>query len=167
MKKIFILITVFFACKFSGAQNLEQGKKFLYDGRTTSAKAAFDALIVANPKDAAAIYWLGQTYLRMDDIPSAKKIYQKATGDGIVDPIILVGNGHIDLLEGRKDSAMQKFENAINNSKKKKKDNPDILNAIGRANADGASTIGNPQYGVDILKRSIELDPKNPDTYII
>lgn len=166
MKKIFILIAICIAGKFSSAQNLEQGKKFLYDGRTTSAKAAFDALVVSNPKDATAIYWLGQTYLRMDDMQSAKKLYLKATADGNTDPIIMVGNGQIDLLEGRKDSAMLKFETAISNSKKKKKENPEILVAVGRANADGASTIGNPQYGVDVLKRAIAIDPKNADAYI-
>lgn len=166
MKNLVILIAVLLIGTSLNAQNIDKGKSFLYEGRTTSAKNAFDALIVSNPKDAAAIYWLGQTYLQMDDIKAAKSLYQKALNDGISDPLIVVGSGHIDLLEGRKDSAMQKFEMAIEHSKKRKKENPEILNAIGRANADGASTVGNPQYGVDVLKRSIAIDPKNPDTYI-
>ena len=60
MKK---LTTLFFAVLFAGellfAQSVDEAKKSLYYGRTTSARQTLDKLIAANPKNAEAIYWLG------------------------------------------------------------------------------------------------------------
>jgi len=39
------------------------------------------------------------------------------------------------------------------------------LNAIGRAEADGPATAGDPAYGVEVLKRAVALDPNNADIY--
>ena len=120
--------------------------------------------VAANPKDADAIYWLGQAYLNNENVAKAKAVYQKALQEGVNDPLVWVGMGHVELLEGKKDEARQRFEAAITNSKgKKNRDNPDILNAIGRANADGASTVGDPMYAIELLRRAAAVDPKNPE----
>ncbi len=58
------------------------------------------------------------------------------------------------------------MKRAINNSKTRKGRNPEILNAIGRANADGPSTVGDPAYAIEKLKRAAELMPDNPDVYL-
>lgn len=166
MKKAIILLAVLFFGTLLQAQNLEEGKKALYDGRFTTAKNAFTNIVASKPKDAEATYWLGQTYMRMDDIQAAKEVYQKALQSGLNDPILLVGMGHVEMLEGKKDQAMQRFEQAINNSKTRKGENPEILNAVGRANADGASTVGNPQYAIEKLKRAAQLSPTDPDIYV-
>ena len=101
-----------------------------------------------------------------ENVAGAKAIYQKALQDGVNAPIIWVGMGHVELLEGKKDEAKQRFEAAITNSKTRKGEDPNILNAIGRANADGASTVGDPAYAIEKLKRAAELDPKNPDILV-
>jgi tetratricopeptide (TPR) repeat protein len=167
MKKLtFLLLTVLFAGKLLQAQNVDEGKKFLYYDRFTSAKNTFSKIIERDPKDAEAIYWLGQTYLKQDDIKSAKALYQKAAQEGVSAPILSVGLGHVELLEGKKEEAKQKFEQAIEASKKKKNENPDILNAIGRANADGPSTAGDPAYAIEKLKRAAELKPNDPEIFV-
>jgi tetratricopeptide (TPR) repeat protein len=167
MKKITILlwIAICFVHHLE-AQSIEDGKKALYDGRNTTAKNTFSSIVAAKPKDADAVYWLGQTYLRMDDTAAARNVYAKALQSGLDAPIIQVGMGHVELLEGQKNQAMQRFDQAINNSKTRKGENPEILNAIGRANADGPSTVGDPQYAIDKLKRAAQLDPNNPDIYV-
>ncbi len=145
------------------AQSVEDGVKFLYYEKNKSAKETLQKIVTSNPKDAKAIYWLGQAYLANEDIAGAKALYQKALTDGVNDAWIWVGMGHVELLEnGDINSAKQKFEQAITATKGKKgNEDPAILNAIGRANADGNSQQGDPLYGIEKLKRAAQLDPKN------
>ncbi len=164
MKKLTtLLLAVLLSGKLLLAQSVDDARKSLYYGRTTSAKQALDKLVSANPKDAQAIYWLGQTYLAMDSIGGARQVYQNALNAGVNDPLIWVGMGHVESLEGKKDAARQRFEAAITASTKKKKDDVNILNAIGRANADGPANTGDPAYAVQILKRALAIEPNNSD----
>ncbi|MCW3081786.1 tetratricopeptide repeat protein [Segetibacter sp.] len=166
MKKLTtLLLAVLLSGKLLLAQTVDDARKSLYYGRTTSAKQTLDKLIATNPKNAEAIYWLGQTYLNMDSIGSAKQVYQNALNSGVNDPLVWVGMGHVEVLEGKKDAARQRFDAAITASIAKKKENPTILNAIGRANADGPANAGDPAYAIDVLKRAAALDPNNADIY--
>ena len=66
MKKIKSGISVasgFICFKFLKAQTIEEGKKFLYYERYKSAKDVFEKLVNANPNNADAVYWLGQTLI--------------------------------------------------------------------------------------------------------
>jgi len=162
MKKLTtLLLAVLFTGTLLLAQTVEEARKSLYHGKTTTAKQTLDKIVAGDQKNAEAIYWLGQTYLALDSIGGAKQVYQNALNGGLNEPLIWVGMGHIELLEGKKDAARQRFDAAITQTTKKKKENPQILNAIGRANADGAANIGDPAYAIEKLKRAIELDPEN------
>jgi tetratricopeptide (TPR) repeat protein len=167
MKKI---TTLFFAVLFASnllfAQSVDEARKSLYYGRTTSARQTLDKLVAANPKNAEAIYWLGQTLLSAEDISGAQKVYQDALNNGVNDPWIWVGMGHVELLQGKKDAARQRFEAAITASTQRKKENPDILNAIGRANADGPAASGDPAYAIEKLKKAAQLKPNDPDILV-
>lgn len=138
----------------------------LYHGRTTTAKQALQQSVSSNAKDAQAIYWLGQTHLAMDSIGGARQVYQNALNSGVNDPLIWVGMGHVESLQGNKDAARQRFEAALTASTKNKSEDVNVLNAIGRANADGPANAGDPAYGIVLLKRAIALDPNNANAYI-
>ncbi len=169
MKKTTLtILAVAMATSFALAQTVEEGIKFLYYERVNSAKQTLEKVVASKPKDAYSIYWLGQAYLEDKDIAAAKVLYQKALTDGVNDPWIWVGSGHVELLEnGDINSAKQKFEQAITATKGKKGiENADILNAIGRANADGSSTQGDPAYGIEKLKRAQEINKTDPDISI-
>ncbi len=176
-KTVLTLLIVAFATSFSMAQSVEDGIKFLYYERNQSALETMQKVVNKNPKDARALYWLGQVYLNMystssskEDLQKAQDVYQKALNDGINDPWIWVGTGHVELLENAdKNAARQKFEQAITATTgkgRRGKEDPDILNAVGRANADGSSKQGDPLYGIEVLKRAAALDTKNPDIMI-
>jgi len=166
MKKLTtLLLAVLFAGKLLFAQTVDEAKKSLYYGRIATATQTLNKLVAANPKDAQAIYWLGQAYLNNNDVAAAQKVYQDALNNGVNDPWIWVGMGHVELLQGKKDAARQRFEAAITATTKKKKEDPAILNAIGRANADGPANTGDPAYAIEKLKRAAELDPNNADIY--
>ena len=169
MKKTTLtILAVALATTFAISQTLDEGIKFIYYERVNSAKQTLEKVVASKPKDALSIYWLGQAYLEDKDVAAAKALYQKALADGVNDPWIWVGSGHVELLDnGDINSAKQKFEQAITATKGKKGvENADILTAIGRANADGSSQQGDPTYGIEKLKRAQEINKTNPDISI-
>ncbi len=173
MKKLFSLfIMALLVTTFAMAQGLDDGIKMLNYQKNQSAKDIFKKLYDADAKNAENIYWYGQAFLAFDDYAGAKALYQKALQDGVNDPYILVGMGHVEIMEGGDiNSAKQKFEQAITmakdiKGKKKTKVYSDILDAIGRANADGGSKKGDPTYAIDKLKEAAGLDAKSADIMI-
>lgn len=157
---------------------LAEGIKDLNYQKNNTARDILKKLYDANPKDPQAIYWYGQSLvsrnrdLTKEDIAEARAVYQKGLQDVGSDPWLVVGVAHLDLLSGGDiNAAKQKFEQAITAStetrgKNKGKPNAAILDAIGRANADGDSKIGDPAYAIDKLKQAAAIDPNNPDIYI-
>ncbi|WP_153801137.1 tetratricopeptide repeat protein [Foetidibacter luteolus] len=184
MKKTALSLLAFAsAAVTASSQSVEDGVKLLYYQKNTSAIAALKKAVADKPKDPLAIYWLGQAYIANDVagkvyLDSAKSLYQAKLTEGVNDPWLWIGMGHVELLTGGDlNAAKQKFEQAITTTtptkgKHKNEENIDVLNAIGRANADGSSKEGDAQYGIDKLKRAVELmkaDEKtkpNPDVYI-
>lgn len=167
MKKFFLstLVLAFLALN-SFSQSIEEGIKLLGYERNEKAKTVLQQVVNSKPKDAYAIYWLGQAILADKNVAGAKALYQKVLNEGINDPWIWIGMGHVELLETNDiNAAKQQFEQAITATKKKTED-PNILNAIGRAMADGSSKIGDPTYGIEKLKKAAELDKKNPDIFV-
>ncbi|MFP5041372.1 tetratricopeptide repeat protein [Parasediminibacterium sp. JCM 36343] len=173
MKRILpVIFTALLIANVVHAQSIADGIKMLGYEKNKSAADILKKVYDANNKDPQAVYWYGQAFLAVDDIKGAKAIYQKALQDGVNDPWILIGMGHVELMEGGDvNSAKQKFEQAITMAKEPKgknkgKTNPAILDAIGRANADGGSKIGDPSYGIDKLKEAAALDPTSADIMI-
>jgi cytochrome c-type biogenesis protein CcmH/NrfG len=173
MKKVILsFISSLSICAVVTAQDVNAGIKFLYYERLTSAKQVLQKLVASNPKDPQAVYWLGQAYIMDGHLDSAKALYQSTISGGVNDPLLWVGSGEVDVLQGGDiNAAKQKFEQAITSTtatkgKNKGQPDPNILNAIGRAMAAGSSTQGDPNYGIDKLKQAAQIDPKNPDIFI-
>ena len=165
MKKTSIaLVAALISVSQLTAQTIPEGINHLYADRDQSAKAVFDKLIAANPNNLDAIYWLGQTYIEMNDVKSARELYDKTLGSNGNAPLILVGRGHVDLMDNKTNEARQRFEAAITASKGKKGDDPNILNAIGRANI--FAKAGDIAYAIDKLKIAADRDPKNADIFL-
>jgi Flp pilus assembly protein TadD len=169
MKKISLVMLSFLVVAAAIAQNVNEGIRQLYYQKYSTAKQTLQNAVNANPKDANAIYWLGQSFLAGSnpDLNGAKAVYQKALNEGVNDPLIWVGMGHVELLSGRRNEARQNFEAAITNSLDRKKNpNPAVLAAIGRANADGPSNVGDPQYAIEKLRKASELNTTDPEIFV-
>jgi tetratricopeptide (TPR) repeat protein len=177
-KTVTLMFTAMFAAQCLMAQ-LTEGIKLLNYEKNTSAKEFFQKAYDANPKDPQTIYWLGQALLAAtgeaptkDQIAAAKALYQKGLTDAGSDPWLLVGMGQVEILEGGDmNSVKQKFEQAITAStptrgRNKNKPDADILNAIGRANAEVASNQGDHAYAIEKLKQAATLDLTNPNIMI-
>lgn len=177
-KTVSLIVTALLAVQCLMAQ-VADGIKFLNYEKFKSARETLKKAYDANPKDPQTIYWYGQSLiageagaLTKEMISAAKAVYQQGLQDAGSDAWLLVGMGHLEILEGGDiNSAKQKFEQAITattetKGRNKGKGNPGILNAIGRANADGGSKVGDPAYGIEKLKQAAALDLTNPDIYI-
>jgi Flp pilus assembly protein TadD len=148
------------------AQSIDDGKKFLNYERYTSAQNVFSKLVAADPNNVEAAYWLGQTYLEnpdSTDVNAAKALYQKTLQAHPNEPLMIVGMGEIDLMQGRKEDARNKFETALNIPKKK--DLPQIQIAVGRANVDAKS--GDLVYAITNLNNALDKEKKSPDAYVL
>lgn len=178
-KNVALMFAAMLAVHFLSAQ-LSEGIKMLNYEKQKSARAEFQKLYNANPKDPQTIYWLGQGLIAgngtnvptKEEIAAAKALYQKGLQEIGSDPWLLVGMAHVELWEGGDlNSAKQKFEQAITAStetkgRNKGKANAAILSAIGRANADGGLTMGDPVYAIDKLKQASTIDLLSPDIFI-
>jgi tetratricopeptide (TPR) repeat protein len=162
-------VLFFSAMVFSAlAQNVQQGVNDLYAERYESAKSGFEKLLAANPNNIEANYWLGQTHIATNDITGAKSVYDKALTASNNAPLILVGEGHVELLQGKNADARQHFEQAINASHGKKGNDPAILNAVGRAIVESYSEQNKTDldYAISKLNEASQLAPANPDIWL-
>ncbi len=162
-KMSFIALLAFLAGVSSQAQSVDQGKRFFYYERFNSAKDQFEKLVAANPNNLEAVYWLGQAEIELNDSASAKALYQKTFTSNGSAPLILVGMGHIELKEGNKNDARQRFETAISLTKNK---DVNVVNAIARANVEASN--GDASYAIEKLNASgAGKDNKTPESLLL
>lgn len=165
MKKsasLFILSAFLTLASF--AQSIQEGIGHLYAERNVSARNTFEKMVASNPNNLEAVYWLGQAHLANDNIAAARQVYEKALASNGNAPLVLAGIGHVELAEGKTNEARQHFEQAISLSKGKKGNDPNVLNAIGRANVEVKG--GDAAYAIAKLQEAHQLAPANPDIMI-
>ncbi len=148
------------------AQSVQEGVNHLYAERYASAKANFEKMLASNPNNIEAVYWLGQTLIENDDVAGARALYEKALTTNGNAPLLLVGMGHVELLENKTNEARQRFESAINLSKGKRGPDANVLNAIGRANVDAKA--GDAAYAITQLTAAAATKDgaNNPDIWL-
>lgn len=145
------------------AQSVEQGKKFFGYERYNSAKDQFEKVLAANPNDAAAQFWLTETYLELKDTAAAKALVQKSLAANGNAPMSLVSMGRIELLEGKTADARQRFETALSLTKSK---DLNVINGIGYAVVN--SRQGDPNFVIEKLTPiTQQKDFKDPNTWIV
>lgn len=152
------------------AQSVQEGMNHYYAQRYTSAIGVFQNLIDINPNNVEATYWLGQTYLDMEEIMSirianTRKLYEKALQSSANAPLLLVGIGHVELHENNMNDSRQHFETALTMTRTKKGDDPGVLIAIGRAIAD--AKVADYKYGIEKLNTAIEKGGNNAEAYLL
>ncbi|MBL7737294.1 MAG: hypothetical protein JNL51_17680, partial [Chitinophagaceae bacterium] len=152
-KRIFsLLVIMVLGGNMLFAQSVEDGKKFLYYERYKSAKETLEKVLAAKPDNDEAAYWLGQVLLAGKDSIAAKDLYQKSLAANGNSPLLLVGMGQIELMEGKLNDARQRFETAINLTKGK---DVEVFNAIGRANVKARK--GDARYAVEKLNQATQI----------
>lgn len=166
MKRFFLSLIAVGLTAGLMAQSVADGVKFLYYEQYAKAREVFSNLVKAKADDAEAQYWMGQVLIADEKLAEARTHYAQAMTATAQNPLIMVGMGHVELIERKNAEAKAHFEAAIaatKNRKNKQFGDPAVLAAIGRANADGGTEIGDPVYGVEKLQQAAQLDEKNPD----
>src|SRR4030095_13572452 len=102
------------------AQNVDQGRKFIYYERYKSAKDVLDKVLASNPNDINAMYWLGQVLIDTKDTAGAKALYQRALGSNGSAPLLLAGMGEGGLMQGQKKDGGPRIDKAPRLSKWKR-----------------------------------------------
>lgn len=171
MKKISITCLVAFSLVAGHlkAQSVQDGVNDMYAERYKSAIGTFQQLLASNPNNIEATYWLGQTYLEMKDVASAKALYEKALLASANAPLVIVGMGQVELEENKPSEARQRFEAAITMTKGRKGNDPDILNAVGRAITEvynQKTKKGDINYAIEKLEEAAQRDSKNASIYL-
>ena len=172
MKKFSIAFLVTALLAFSGVgmtQSLQDGINDVYAERFKSAQATFEKLVASNPNNLDAIYWLGQTFIETNNIKAANDVYDKALLASANAPLVIVGKGHVELIENKISEAKQRFESAIVMSRGKKGDDPTILNAVGRAITEvynDKEKKGDINYAIEKLEAAAARDQKNAEIYL-
>lgn len=175
MKRFFISMVALVAAIGVFAQTHDEAFKDLINGRLDRGQTAYEALVAKDPSDALANYMLGQIFILQSQIhhnpaffQKAKDVYTKAMTATSQNPLIMVGVGHLELLEGKNAESRAHFEAAIAataSKKNKKYGDPAILNAIVRANGSGDSKIGDATYAIQKATQSEELLGATPDMF--
>ncbi len=161
---IFLMVFMLFTGSVLKAQSVEDGKAFIYYERYKSAKDILQKALAANPANEEATYWLGQAEIGLEEVKAAKTLYLAKLAAAPNSPLVLAGLGHIDLIEGRKQDARNRFETAISLSQGK---SIAVLNAVGMPNASLDIKAGDPVYAVEKLKQATQIKKfRDPDVWV-
>ena len=134
------------------AQSLEEGKKMYYYERNQSAKKMLSQVVAAEPANVEAVYWLGQVLISMKDSLAAKEQYSKALQQNGNALLLLAGMGQIELMEGKKEQARQRFETALDLNKK---NDLAVINAVALANIKPGN--GDLTYAIQKLSAATQM----------
>ncbi len=153
---------------------IDQARKDIMDNRFTSAISTLKTQVQQNPASPEANYWLGQAYLAQraeepEALNLARDIYQKAMTATSQNPLIVVGTGHVEMLDGKEAASRAHFAAAIEataNRKNKRYGEPEILKAVIRAIADGTSQMGDRDLAIAKGKNLEELAATDAETYV-
>jgi tetratricopeptide (TPR) repeat protein len=161
-----VLVAVVLGTGVASAQTVEQGLKFYYYERFKSAQETFQKVLASNPNNIDAVYWLGETMAhRRDtrDTAGAKALFASMLATNGTAPLLLVGMGHIELMQGNTTDSRQRFETAISLTKTK---DINVLNAVGYANVDAKA--GDANYAIEKLNLATETKNfRNAQTYVL
>ncbi len=163
LRLLFLVAGVAGFCDSVFAQTVDQGRKFYYYQRYKSAKDVFDKVLAANPNNIDAIYWDGQTMLAMKDSVGARDLYSKALQTNGNAPMLLAGEGGVELRFGKAPDARAHFDMALSLTKDK-----DVLvfNAVAKNNIEASQ--GDIVYALQKLDAATNVKKFNDaDTYLL
>lgn len=141
------------------AQSIEDGLKDLYYEKNQSAKQTFEKLVASKP-DERAYYYLGMAELGLENTAGAAAAFQKGLQAVPTSPLLQVGMGRIDLINGNAAAAKQKFESA---SLATQGTNAEVARAIADANTEVKG--GDRGYALSVMQKVLNDEAKGKKKY--
>jgi tetratricopeptide (TPR) repeat protein len=142
-------------------QSIQDGIKAMETDRYEKASQIFRNIIKTAP-NAEAYYYLGDIYLEFSKSDSARMMFTKGIAADAKNPLNYVGLGELALEDDNSAEYKKNFEKALSLTPPK-----DVrpYHLIGEAYI--SSSNKRPSDAITILNKAKEIDPKNPETYIL
>ena len=154
----------------AGAQTLADAIKLTDKEQFDKATLAFRKVIASEPQNGEAWFYFGENYWENQQADSAEACYRQGNGVGGKFPLNKVGLGKVLWAQGKKAEAQTMFDQAIADATDKankipKPQQANTYREIAEAMAQGAR----PDLikAQELIARSLELDAKNPETYVL
>lgn len=170
MKKFLTLVLLSTSAITAGAQTLTDAIKLTDKEQFEKATSAFKKIVMAEPQNGEAWFYFGENYWESGRTDSAEVCYRQGNGVGGKFPLNKVGLGKALWSQGKKDEAQQMFTQAVSDATDKANKLPKPLQATTYREVAEAMSQGqgkDPIKAQEFIARSIELDPKNPETYVL
>ncbi|WP_157447033.1 tetratricopeptide repeat protein [Cytophaga aurantiaca] len=163
MKHVIIFISALLISLSISAQD-EQAQKYVEKEQYSNANIIYKNLLVSNSKKAGDYYYyLGDICLRKEKNDSAKYFFMEGIKADESNALNYVGIGIVSMRSKNTTEGQRSFDKALQLTSSK---NSQVLNAIGEYYVLDATAAELPK-GIALLKKSIEVDPKNATGWIL
>ncbi len=177
MKTHIKTVTAFFAILISAnafAQTLAQAKKYTDNEQYEKARGVFKLLIAKEPTNGDNYFYFGDLMLKMENLDSAKVLFQKGVDINATNALTHVGLARYymytgDAVKGQQEIAYAKNLVLVQAGKKGLDMAASRQAQINLEIAETETWATTPNFGdaVDMTIVSEKLDPKNPDVFLI
>lgn len=159
MRKLFLIATGLLMLGAVSAQTIQDAQKEIDNESYFKAKQILFGLLKNDAVSKADVYYyLGNAFLKSDDVDSAKLFYKMVYNPDSRSALGYVANGRLSLLSKNKVEAKANFDRALQTSKMK---NANIYYEIGDAYFRPA--IIDLPLAISNLESAFNLDNKNPN----
>lgn len=164
MKSIILLSTLFIA-GIQYAQSLQTANAKTENEQYRDAINDFKKLIQADPINGENYFYYGDCYFEMEEVDSAKMMWNKGYQIDQLRAMPLVGYGRVLWLEGKTTEAKAVFAKALLMTKKDKLKKAEVIRGIAEV------YIKAPTKDLDqaliLIEEAIIKDPKNEDNHLL
>lgn len=147
----------------SKAQSIAEARKLVYYERYDGAAHQLHSLLQSDPANSEAWLLLTQVYIHQKRVPALRDTLSRMPAAVAQQPLGLCAYGQLLLEEHRKDSALNYFTRALQQTREK--DVP-VLLAVARAEEMADSTDANYGYAIELLNKAIKRDKRDADLYV-
>ncbi|HQV51111.1 MAG: tetratricopeptide repeat protein [Flavobacteriales bacterium] len=171
MKNLILATSLVAVTLSANAQTpLDLASKLTENERFEQATSAIMAVLAAEPTNGDAWFRLGENYYYNDKLDSAKYAYSRGVAVNPLMPLNAVGVAKVLQAQGKTAEARTAFDAAIANAIDKKNKMAKTMQAeVYREAAEGLTygDVKDPATAVAFIEKSIELNPADPEAYIV
>lgn len=152
------------------AQTLGDAIKLTDKEQFEKATGAFRKLVTAEPQNAEAWFYFGESYWENERADSAEACYRMGVGANPKYPLNKVGLGKVLWSQGRTADAQALFTEAVSTACDKANKFPKPLQGNTYREVAEAIAQGNSKDLIkaqEFIAKALEMDPKNPETYVL
>ena len=170
MKKLLMTVAVLVTAAGATAQTLGDAIKLTDKEQFEKATGAFRKLVTAEPQNAEAWFYFGESYWENERADSAEACYRMGVGANPKYPLNKVGLGKVLWSQGRTADAQALFTEAVSTACDKANKFPKPLQGNTYREVAEAIAQGNSKDLIkaqEFIAKALEMDPKNPETYVL